>query len=491
MPNRLKPLNLVDFTGGINLRPETFQLAENELPELLNLEVDPRGGLNCRKGWKTLAVNPVTTTKTWNGRNAYLHVKADGTRIMLVCNRDPADVAGGEVYAKVTPAVTWSAIIAPSCTAVPHGADFAAWDDDAWIVRGAAATVTYNGTAVTTLTASGAANWQNDYTNPGATNTAPAASLIAQHQGYMFTAVTREDGVTYPNRIRWSHPNNPRRWAQTDYIDISEGGQGITGIIPFSDRLVIFKPDAVWALFGYNADTWAVTNISRTIGALNQQVIARSENSVFFLSWPHGVFAYDEKANVNEISTTIRRVFEDQAINPVAMANSWMGWVGRRLWVSLPYYLPNKVGLTHPADAVTAFVFDPVTSSWTSFQGAGANVPGPYLERVESLDDEVQVAFMRTSKYSVRLDGRDDAALDEFVPGTTAAFPTAVRTKWLDAGTDMEEELATARPVAQRTDNRVDRQRPGLPQLRQLQRTALVRRRLQPRPPPGDLHPGR
>ena len=52
MPNRLKALNQFDFTGGINLRPETFQLLENELPELFNMEVDPRGGLNVRKGWE-------------------------------------------------------------------------------------------------------------------------------------------------------------------------------------------------------------------------------------------------------------------------------------------------------------------------------------------------------------------------------------------------------------------------------------------------------
>ena len=49
MPNRLKPLNQLDFTGGVNLRPETFQLLDNELPELFNMEVDPRGGSTCAK----------------------------------------------------------------------------------------------------------------------------------------------------------------------------------------------------------------------------------------------------------------------------------------------------------------------------------------------------------------------------------------------------------------------------------------------------------
>jgi hypothetical protein len=41
MVNRLEPLNLMDFTGGINLRRNQFQLADNESPDLLNVDIDP------------------------------------------------------------------------------------------------------------------------------------------------------------------------------------------------------------------------------------------------------------------------------------------------------------------------------------------------------------------------------------------------------------------------------------------------------------------
>jgi hypothetical protein len=621
MPNRLKPLNLTDFTGGVNLRPESYQLQENELPELLNLEVDPRGGLNTRNNWKAQAANPVipagepylapvygtvstpdpgplpddctfimrvshqtgngqavfgqwgdpqssfilyrgingghqlqfsntgtagptltlflpvvdqnvpdvvavtvhaSVTPTvvtalrrtgstwteiaqsnspdidrafdsnrtldiggwfdgriysvelrtgldptagtvvwrfdaadyrglspyidprgrtwtvnwtgatppisgWNPRNAYLHSRSDGINAMLVVN-------GATLYTRTDPSPAWITYGLTDCTAVPHGADFASWNNDAWIVRGGANTIRFDGSVAAIMSPSGAANWQNDYTGPSSLDAAPIANLIAQHQGYMFVAGTTEDGVKFPNRVRWSHPNKPTSWAKDDYIDLSEGGQRITAIISFSDRLVIFKPDAVWALFGYDADTWTLNNISRTVGCLNQQLVCRNEAAVFFLSWPQGVFAYSENGTVNEISTQIRRVFEDKQINPIAMNNAWMGWVGRRLWVSMPYTMKYHLGTAPPADALTAFVFDPVTNSWTTFEGVGDNIPGPYIERVEIDDLENQVSFVRKTTYLVRLDSRSDEAVDEYVPGVKQPFNTLMRTKWMDAG---------------------------------------------------------
>lgn len=425
MVNRLKPLNVMDFTGGVNLRPETFQLAENELPFMLNMEVDPRGGINTRKAWRYTHTTPVTAG-TWNPRNAFNQVTSVGNVNLLVANRP--STGNVEIFGRVNSA-NFTVVSASAPATAPHGADFASWDDQVFVVRAPSASFTWNGVTVTALAACGAANWQNDYTVPGATDTAPIAALVSQHSGYLFAAGTREDSVDYPNRIRWSHPNNPKRWAALDFIDISEGGQRITGIIPFSDRLLIFKPDSVWALFGYNADTWEVANISRTIGAINQQVIARSEDAVFFVSWPQGVFAYTEKANVQELSVQIRTIFQDHRMDSVAMDNAWIGWVGRRLWCSFPFLEDEPT----PADATTVFVFEPVLGSWTMFRGADC-VPGPYIERIEADDARPELAFTRSYPYAVSLDAEANHAEDECAPGHPHHFRTQMRTRWLDAG---------------------------------------------------------
>jgi len=39
-----------DFSGGLNLRSDQFQLADNESPLMLNVEIDPRGGIFGRGG---------------------------------------------------------------------------------------------------------------------------------------------------------------------------------------------------------------------------------------------------------------------------------------------------------------------------------------------------------------------------------------------------------------------------------------------------------
>ena len=41
---------LESFSGGLNFRSDQFNLAPNESPDLLNVVVDPRGGVRMRDG---------------------------------------------------------------------------------------------------------------------------------------------------------------------------------------------------------------------------------------------------------------------------------------------------------------------------------------------------------------------------------------------------------------------------------------------------------
>jgi hypothetical protein len=426
MPNRLQAFNLFDFRGGINLRPETFQLQENEMPELLNMEIDPRGGLNTRKGW--VGFGPKITTSAWDPRLGYALTTSLGDRYWLVSNKESTN---GVVYAR-TNSGSWVSLPNTATPASPHLNDYATWGDEVWVTCGRGQTWTWNGSTRTNLTLSGAANWQNDYAVPGAVDTAPAAEVIDQSHGYLFVAATFEDGVYHPNRIRWSHPNNPKRWAQSDYIDVDDGGSKITGLVSFSDRVLIFKPDSVWALFGYDADSWEMANVSRTIGCLNQQTVARNETAVFFMSWPQGIFAYTDRG-ITELSEPIRTVFQDRKMDADSIHNSWLGWVGRRLWCSLPF----EEDAVPPTDAMSVFVFDPTLSdpgSWMMFRGAGYCVPGPYLERTDADQNTPLIAFNRKYAYLQQLEVNGDSATDTCVPGQPQTFDTRMRTKWIDAG---------------------------------------------------------
>lgn len=421
MPNRLRAVNVVDFTGGLNLHVDSVQLLDNEVPELLNMEPDPRGGVRTRRGWDTW--NSVPIADTWNPRSAYLHVNSDGTYDVLLANNNKLWRGTNGTFT-VVPTIV--------CDAVPHLADFVSWGDEVRIACGRnrqAASFAGITNAVTMLSASGAGSWQDNYTTPGTGTFQPQSEIIATHQGYLFAAYTKEDGVFRPNRVRWSHPNNPNAWAQKDYIDIIEGGELITALVPFMDRLLIFKPDSVWALYGYDSETWQLTNVSRNLGCTHNQAWARSENACFFMSWPQGIFAYGD-TSLSEISGQLRPVFVDNEITRAAVSNVWLGWIRRRLWVSVPRLEDNKPTAT---DATSAFVFDTEVGegAWMQFKGS-PRPPGPYMERPITDADIPLLAFSRNAPHALILDSREDP--NDNVGTTLTPYVTRITTGWIDAG---------------------------------------------------------
>ena len=55
-----------DFTGGLNLRADQFQLSNNESPDMMNVEIDPRGGLFSRGAFRE--INDTAVSGTWAPR---------------------------------------------------------------------------------------------------------------------------------------------------------------------------------------------------------------------------------------------------------------------------------------------------------------------------------------------------------------------------------------------------------------------------------------
>jgi hypothetical protein len=374
MANRLDPINMVDFTGGLNTRASPFQLGENETPESLNVAVDRVGGIYSRYGWERWNDEDLwDDPATWDPRRAYMHALSDGSYNTYLA-------ANGKLFASTgTPAFVDLAL---ACTAVTHLADFASLGDTLYVARGreTAGARRAGSTAFQVLAQSGAGNWNDDYTSPLAGPPAmPAAELCESHAGYLFVANTEEDGLDFPNRIRWSHPTSAVDWAQADYIDILSEGNKITALMSYQDHLLVFKSDGIWAIYGYDADSWQVIKKSTTIGTPGPQAVTRSETAVFFYSASdHGsVYAYTGELP-QEISPQLRRSI-GQITHPDLI---WVGWLRRKLWVTVPWSYEGP-----DSDSVGVFVFDPAVGDngcWMFFQseagGLGPLVGGSNLE---------------------------------------------------------------------------------------------------------------
>jgi hypothetical protein len=367
MPNRLQPLNLTDFTGGLNLRTNQFQLAENESPDLLNFDIDPRGGFYTRRGWQRWNEEDIIDVTAegmfWKPRNAFVHIRANGDQYVNVVNDHKIYWAGTDaVFAELTGVVA---------DAEPHGADFVAWGDVVYVACGMfQPTIRLSGSGL--ITPMDPDNW-SEVVEP-IDDTVPCAEYVAAHAGYLFVAATNEADGNHFARVRWSHPDKPDAFRVDDYLDIDSGGGRITGIMSFRDHLLIFKTNSLWALYGYDEDSWQLIKVSMSVGCPSITAATRSETAVFFFSASDkgGIYAYNGE-NPVYLSENLRPAFEQI----IAFQNVFVSWAGRRLWVGVPWN--REVGSV--PDLASTFVFDPDIGegAWTMYSSRYGTI-GPVID---------------------------------------------------------------------------------------------------------------
>ena len=451
MSGRLQPLNLLDFTGGLNLRLTDFLLDDNESPGMLNINMDTRGGIVTRAGWSGWNANDVIAAPThanWRPRNAEMHLYSTGAFAVFVTNGNKVwTCQQGQNFVDL-------GIVA---TATPHVADLAGWGDKVYLATGRAnqAARVVNppaaGNLATLLTKAAAANFNNNYTTP-AFNIFPACEFAEAHGGYMFAANIIEDGVTLPNRVRWSHPDQPEDWAKDDYIDILQGGSKITGLKSFRDHLLIFKVDSVWALYGYDRDSWQLVKVSLSIGTPSIAAVTKSESAVYFYSASgrNGIYAYQGGDPVL-ISEQIKRATD--AITDDTQV--WLGWVSRRLWCSIPYD-PDAEFESHGS----IFVFDPQIGSgaWIRYKPAKGTIVC-IVERSDVATEYPMVVACGCTGYAGVLHTMvaPGIAGDIFKPGTaTVGFRNYYRTSWKHAGwPELQKSWLRPRVIARKPPNTV------------------------------------
>ena len=461
----LQPLDLIDFTGGLVTRRTEFNLGENESPEMLNVEIDPRGGIFTRKGWSRFNVGDIVVDPTtWDPRSAVLAVDSGGTFTVLVAN-------GTAVY-EVDEAGATTVVGSPTPIVVggsSHLADFADWGDVVYIAAGLANPSIRRVAGSPGVTTELGRVYNDDYTTPTGGNM-PRSEHVEAHGGYLFIAAIDEltdiNGTgagAQRNRVRWSHPSKPEDWATNDYIDIEVGGGSITGLKSFRDHLLIFKTDSIWALYGYSSESFQLVQVSRSIGVPSPTAIATSETAVYFFSASQrgGIYAYDGTAPI-ELSVKIREILE--AVSTSRYSDVWLGWAGRRLWCSLPY---DDAGAN---DVQSVFVFDPAVGNgaWIRHKGHVGNlaciVEGSDIEaqhplgvvdgttgtstivRLDYIDDAYD-SILKNEDYALRLADKDGNRL--IVNGTDVpptylsvsadflggeGFTAFYRTRWLHGG---------------------------------------------------------
>lgn len=402
--SRTQLFSLGDFTGGLNLTSDTFRLADNESPDMMNVDVDRRGGFQIRSG-----VEPYSSTAL-----------AGHPETLWAFHTSTTDYVMAQVGASIyrSTGTTWTAV-GSSLGSTSVTVSPATYNNVTYWARGDAAPCKWDGTTATTL-----ASAFNDTTTATSGNV-PKANFIAAHAGYLWVANTYEGGTPYANRVRYSwansFANSGENWRTADFIDLDTGkdGDAITAIVPFRDHLVVFKRNSVYAIYGYQSESFQAVTISNTVGAISADCVVDTPAGLFFFDRNNGLNVWDGRS-VSWAFSQIWPAMRDGSIPQSQLGNIRMGWVRNRLWLSVPWETEPTIPRLY------TFVYDPSAGkggSWTRYDLRC----GPYM-RNQGLDLYLAALWGTTRVYQLDV---PELWYDNF--GTsTATIDAYLRTRWVD-----------------------------------------------------------
>ena len=421
-------LNIVevsDFTGGINFRADQFQLANFESPKMLNVEIDPRGGVFSRGAQRQL--NTTAVSGTWTPRRITPFYGASNY-LMLFTATNVYKSTGGN-FSKLQYS-SGNDVVATNA----DGMASAVWGKDLYLSD--AASVYRWATGDTYATALTAISGSNYLVTPDATvHTLFKAKHLAVHTNKLFAADVTIGATNYSNRVYWSLENSPENWAELDYIEVVGGGDGIKGLAVVSGQLMIFKQNAIYVLTGYDSATFQVVELTNRLGVSSARSIAVAETGVYFYVHNDGTYFYNG-SSIRDMFENIRSLFAQDYINLTDRASISLSWVGKRAWLSSPYSTSTTV--TTPT---VNFVLDPSIRSgvYTMFSTSDSKGLISGCDWVDSSNNEYKLMIHPTEPYVIKVDMYGD----EFdnITGTDAGFSSYYRTRWFDGGSYMQKKM--------------------------------------------------
>lgn len=422
-----------DFTGGLNLRTDQFQLADNESPEMLNVEVDPRGGVFSRGGMSR--INSVNVTGAWEPQNLFPFYGANNRLMLANDNRIQRWVPAGNTFTNLEYGAGTPIIVDGT-----HGGSFAAWGNTLYMATGTGinATNTYkwDGSATYATSVAGIVSPNDWAPTNNSHDRFPRCEHIVVHNNKMFAANVIVEGVHHQNRVYFSDEALPQDWRSTNYIEILGGGEGITGMVVVNGALIIFKPYAIYALYGYSNVNFRLVEVSTNIGCFSHHAMASTESGVYFYSAQKGLFFFDG-SSIIDLFGPMRPAFDLGYINPAAPEAISVSWIGRRVWLSLPYDTTGTAATTPTLN----LVYDPSMRSYTMFRTydnkgvvGGTDFRDDAGVEYRLLCHPSVPCVLDVDRYSLPYDRID-------VDGSNDGFETVYRTKWFDAGSYLQRKM--------------------------------------------------
>lgn len=368
MPKRVSTIPVTDFQGGLNLNANAMQLAENDSPMLLNVDLDPLGGFRRRPAVTQVhefaeSVTRIVTLRQddytlWMAtvKNALFRYSNDG-------------VTWPEFYTAGNFEVFDATAFPDPVTGINYG----------YLSRITEPTVRWEiGTATQTVLGT---TFVEPF-DPITSGNFVQGKFLCKHKEFMFVGSTTTTD-TIANRVHFSHPQNAEAWREDDYFPVGDS-EPITAMVSFKDSLLIFKENSVWELQGYDADSFNVVNISTNAGASNANAVAVSPDGVYFYSWPYGLYFLGPNG-LEYKSGKLEKYLVEGQMQPRYTSESLI-WMGHRLYFSVTDW-PSTDILWDGIGPTFTFVLDTrlPNDSWTLYSFPISDQTGYYKNGTSGL----------------------------------------------------------------------------------------------------------
>lgn len=334
---------LKDFRGGLNLTTQEQSLEANQSPDCLNVDFGMRGGFMTRGGFQSQDYSSSYSGAQFLGSTYF------GDDVVLLKASDGS-------------LLSWD-----GATLVDSGFDITDTTDRVRMAvhseyayfsncrsSGSIVMKRYDGSSIVNL-----GNSFNDtYASPAGGNM-PLARHIVSHMGHMWVADTVESSTRHPHRVRFSHVQQPEDWATDDWFDLDPDDEGnpITALVKFQEVLLVFKRAGVFAVYGYDRDTFQVEKISDSSGTCTCGAAAGSSGVMYWFSTDGVLMGYNGRGVVPV--TEGLRWWSDTGRIKQGGAHRLM-WSGERLFMRL------EAGAGEAVD-YWLFVYDPRIGSLTRY----------------------------------------------------------------------------------------------------------------------------
>ena len=389
---------LQDFSGGLNLRSDQFNLAPTESPEMLNVDVDPRGGIKMRNG-----VNKRNTTALNSNVTGLSQFTPDGATARVICS--------------------YGTTVAQSATtdfATLNGVSVTDGDrmygqttnNKFYGVSGTSASFVYDGSTASNL----AANLN------GSSGNYPIARYTCHWNNFAWTGSSTEGGTAHKNRVRWSKVNDPESWQEYDYVDVNVGERGdeVSALVPFADRLLVFKTNSVHAIYGSGTDSFQLVPLTQDVGSVSVSSPVSTPYGVYFWYDRQGVWLFNGQQFV-WVFEKLQPAIDDgrlQFNNPPQLA-----WFKNRLYVSVDW-ADNAGALTNRR----VLIFDPTLGmggAWT-ITDIDANVFLTFAPA--NAEQELMAGCTTNTGRVIRLEQDRE---NDFYDASTSHISSSYTTSWL------------------------------------------------------------